>query len=78
MTNRNTPDIAEPHAHKYQSDAWQAFTVAELAMWSHLLRKRAEMRTSPDAAVKDLEDAAVYESLMHAKIALEKSEGGAA
>lgn len=52
------------HDHKFTPDAWKGYTVAELAMWVHLLRKRADMRTEADKADKDRTDADNYEAMM--------------
>lgn len=52
------------HDHKFKKDAWHEYSVAELAMWVHLLRKRADMRTEPDKAAKDRMDADNYEAML--------------
>lgn len=52
------------HEHKYTPDAWKDYTVAELAMWVHLLRKRADMRTEAEKAAKDRADAENYEEML--------------
>jgi hypothetical protein len=59
------PKQIEEHAHKFTPAAWTQFTVAELSMWAHLLRKRAGMRTEPHKAAKDRTDADNYEAMMH-------------
>jgi hypothetical protein len=56
----------EQHDHRFRPDAWTDYTVAELAMWAHLLRKRAEMRLEPEKAAKDRADAASYEAMLRA------------
>lgn len=52
------------HEHKYTPEAWKGYTVGELGMWGHLLRKRADMRTEPEKAAKDRADADNYESML--------------
>jgi hypothetical protein len=59
-----TPEQIKPHAVKYNPDAWKDYSISELAMWVHLLRKRATMRTDPDKAAKDRMDADNYESML--------------
>lgn len=61
--------MLQEHEHKYAPDAWKDYTVAELAMWVHLLRKRAEMRTEPDKAEKDRQDADNYETMLREALA---------
>ena len=61
-----TPDAIKEHAHRFKSDAWKQYTISELAMWVHLLRKRAEHRTEPEKAEKDRADADNYEAMLMA------------
>tara|TARA_R110000782_G_scaffold264106_1_gene357160 strand:- start:88 stop:288 length:201 start_codon:yes stop_codon:yes gene_type:complete len=60
-----TPNQIKADAERFTPDAWKQFTVAELSMWAHLLRKRAGMRTEPHKAAKDRIDADNYEAMMH-------------
>jgi hypothetical protein len=64
-----TPDKIKQHESKFKPDAWKDYTVAELAMWSHLLRKRADHRTDAEKALKDRQDADNYEAMMKAALA---------
>jgi len=50
----------------YKPNAWQAYTIAELGQWVHLLTKRAEHRNEKDKASKDLRDAQNYLDMMQA------------
>lgn len=50
----------EKHQEDYKPNAWQNYTLGELAMWVHLLRKRAEHRTNEEKKAKDLYDADNY------------------
>lgn len=64
-----TPEQIEEHDARFKPDAWKDYTVAELAMWSHLLRKRAAMRVEPEKAAKDIADAENYEAMLKAALA---------
>ena len=64
-----TPNEIEVHASRFKPDAWKEYTIAELAMWAHLLRKRAAMRTEMGKAAKDREDALNYEAMLKAAVA---------
>ena len=64
-----TPNQIETDAERFTPDAWQEYTSGELAMWVHLLRKRADMRTEPDKAEKDRTDADNYEAMLRASLA---------
>ena len=59
-----TPDQIKIYESEFKPDAWKDYTIAELAMWVHLLRKRASMRTNPDKALKDMRDAMNYEAML--------------
>lgn len=63
-----TPKLIQPHDARFKPDAWRQYTIAELAMWSHLLRKRADMRVEPEKAAKDREDAENYEAMLREAI----------
>jgi hypothetical protein len=63
-----TPDQIKEHDAKFAPDAWTQYTVAELAMWVHLLRKRADMRTEPTKSAKDCADADNYEAMLRAAL----------
>lgn len=60
----HTPDGIKEHSSKFKPDAWMEYTTGELAMWVHLLRKRAEHRTDAEKAAKDRSDADNYESML--------------
>lgn len=64
-----TPEQIQSEDGRFKPDAWMEYSIAELAMWVHLLRKRAAMRTEADKAAKDLKDADNYEAMMRAAIA---------
>lgn len=61
-----TPDQIKKDEPRFSPDAWKDYTVGELAMWVHLLRKRAVMRAEPEKAEKDLRDADNYEAMLKA------------
>ena len=63
-----TPESILKSEGKYKPDAWHEYTVAELAMWAHLLRKRAGMRVEKEKSQKDIGDALAYEEMMRAKL----------
>jgi hypothetical protein len=63
-----TPEQITEHEGRFKPDAWKGYTVAELAMWAHLLRKRAAMRTEPKKAEKDLADADNYEAMLRSAL----------
>lgn len=63
-----TPTQIKNDEPRFLADAWKAYSIAELAMWVHLLRKRAEMRAEPEKAAKDLKDAENYEAMLRAKL----------
>ena len=52
----------------YNPGAWEAYTLAELGWWVHLLTKRAEHRSNPEKRAKDLHDASNYLAMMEAKL----------
>lgn len=60
----HTPKQIEEHSERFHHDAWRGYTVGELAMWVHLLRRRADMRTEPEKAQKDRVDADNYEAML--------------
>lgn len=64
----NTPDQILEHAPRFAADAWKTYTVGELAMWVHLLRKRAGHRTEPEKVAKDQADADNYEAMLKAAL----------
>jgi len=64
-----TPDQIKKDEPRFAPDAWKDYTVGELAMWVHLLRKRAEMRTEPEKSAKDRADADNYEAMLKAILA---------
>lgn len=63
-----TPKECELHQVDYKPQAWEAYTLAELGWWVHLLTKRAEHRSNPEKRAKDLHDASNYLSMMEAKL----------
>lgn len=64
-----TPDEIKADEPRFKPNAWHGYTVAELAMWSHLLRKRADMRAEPEKAAKDRTDADAYEVMLREMLA---------
>jgi hypothetical protein len=64
-----TPDQIKEHDARFTPDAWTQYTVAELVMWVHLLRKRANMRAEPEKAAKDRADADNYEAMLKEALA---------
>lgn len=63
-----TPASIQPHQPEYKSQAWKAYTLAELGMWVHLFAKRAEHRQDMDKRRKDLYDARNYLKMMEAHL----------
>lgn len=63
-----TPEQIKNEAHRFAPDAWKDYSLAELAMWTHLLRKRAGMRAEESKAAKDMADADNYEAMLRAMI----------
>jgi hypothetical protein len=63
-----TPNQIINEEPRFLADAWKDDTLAELAMWVHLLRKRAGMRVEPEKAAKDLKDASNYEAMLRAHL----------
>jgi len=64
----STPERCEPHQVDYKPRAWEAYTLAELGWWVHLLTKRAGHRSNAEKRAKDLYDAKNYLSMMEAKL----------
>lgn len=64
-----TPKQIKEHAPRFRPDAWKDYTIGELAMWAHLLRKRADQRIEPEKATKDRADADNYEAMLRAALA---------
>jgi len=64
----STPEGCEPHRVDYKPQAWEAYTLAELGWWVHLLTKRAGHRLNAEKRAKDLRDAGNYLSMMGAKL----------
>ena len=65
----------EAHAVDYKSRAWEAYTLAELGQWVHLLATRSGHRDNPEKRAKDLYDARNYLDMMKQKLdAIEGSE----
>jgi hypothetical protein len=58
----------ESHQGDYKPQAWEAYTLAELGNWVHLLAKRAEHRGNPEKRAKDMYDARNYLAMMAAKL----------
>lgn len=58
----------EKHQKDYKPEAWKAYSLGELGMWVHLLRKRAEHRTDKVKKEKDLYDAGNYLWMLKQKI----------
>jgi hypothetical protein len=56
------------HDGDYKPQAWEAYTLAELGWWVHLLTTRAEHRDNPEKRAKDLYDARNYLDVMSAKL----------
>lgn len=51
------PSSILPHQKDYRPGAWEAYTMAELGWWVHLLATRAGHRATPEKREKDLMDA---------------------
>jgi len=68
QTPERIPEGCEPHQADYKPQAWEAYTLAELGWWVHLLTKRAEHRSNSEKRAKDLHDAQNYLSMMQAKL----------
>lgn len=58
----------EAHQKDYKPEAWKLYTLGELGMWVHLLRKRAEHRSNEEKKTKDLYDANNYLWMLEQKI----------
>jgi hypothetical protein len=58
----------EKHATNYKPQAWEAYTLAELGQWVHLLATRAGHRDNAEKRAKDLYDARNYLDMMRAKL----------
>jgi hypothetical protein len=58
----------EQHEQDYQPQAWEAYTLAELGWWVHLLATRSQHRANPATKAKDLEDAQNYLDMMQRKL----------
>jgi hypothetical protein len=63
-----TPEELKVHEPDYKPQAWEAYTLAELGWWVHLLATRAAHRATPDKRAKDIEDARNYLVMMDAKL----------
>jgi hypothetical protein len=63
-----SPPSIEKHAAEFKPAAWEAYTIAELGQWVHLLATRAEHRADADKRAKDLYDAQCYLDMMQAKL----------
>lgn len=63
-----TPESIKPHSLDYKAGSWKNYTIEELGQWVHLLTKRAQNRTNPTKAAKDLHDAYNYLNMMRAKV----------
>ncbi len=63
-----TPTQCEVHQKDYAPQAWENYTIAELASWVELLVKRAGHRVPGEKRRKDLYDARNYAALLSAKI----------
>lgn len=63
-----TPEIIKPHEGDYKPQAWEAYTMAELGHWVHLLSTRAQHRADPAKRAKDIEDAQAYLAMMQARL----------
>lgn len=58
----------EKHDGDYKPLAWEAYTLAELGQWVHLLATRSQHRDNADKRAKDLYDARNYLDMMRAKL----------
>jgi hypothetical protein len=58
----------EQHQGDYKPAAWDAYTLAELGWWVHLLATRAGHRDNAEKRAKDLYDARNYLAMMQAKL----------
>jgi hypothetical protein len=56
------------HQGDYKPQAWEAYTLAELGQWVHLLATRAQHRDTAEKRAKDLYDARNYLEMMRAKL----------
>ena len=63
-----TPASIKLHSLDYKQNSWLNYSIEELGQWVALLVKRAEHRTNPDKAAKDLYDAYNYLEMMRARI----------
>lgn len=63
-----TPEQTKEHVGRFKPDAWHGYTIAELAMWAHLLRKRATMRAEHEKASKDIAGAENYEAMLRSAL----------
>ena len=68
------PKEIEKHQQDYKAAAWEAYTLAELGNFVHLLAKRAEHRADAAKREKDLYDAQNYLSMMQAKLNHQKEQ----
>ena len=56
------------HQQDYKPQAYEAYTLAELGQWVHLLATRAGHRDNAEKRAKDLYDARNYLEMMRAKL----------
>ena len=63
-----TPNELKTHQNDYKEGAWRDYSLFELGMFVHLLRKRAQHRSNVDKARKALYDAQNYLKMMQAHL----------
>jgi hypothetical protein len=60
--------VIEQHEQDYKPQAWEAYTLAELGCWVHLLALRSQHRDNKEKRQKDLYDAQNYLDMMQRKL----------
>ena len=63
-----TPESILPSEPEYKPHAWEAYSLAELGWWVHLLATRSQHRADLAKKHKDLADAQAYLDMMQAKL----------
>lgn len=65
----------DAHKGDYKAQAWEAYTLAELGQWVHLLATRAGHRDNAEKRAKDFYDARNYLAMMGAKLDAMEGKG---
>ncbi len=68
MSSEKKVGTIDGHAGDYKTAAWEAYTLAELGPWVHLLAARAGHRADAAKRAKDFYDARNYLAMMTAKL----------